>query len=126
MLPLLIDEGLPDQVATALAALGLDVLAVGQDDAPPKRSDDEVNVAWCKERGAVLVTNDRGRKEPIILESLRTHHVGAIFVYKDLRAAPAHHLARALLRAEQGIVDHTARRKLLHHRLMPTGRLDSR
>ena len=100
MLPILIDEGLPEQVAAALRCLSLDVQAVGDAGAPPKESEDDVNVEWCKARAAVLVTNDRGRKERIILRLLSQHHVGAIFVYKDLRAAPPQALARALLNAE--------------------------
>lgn len=126
MLPLLIDEGLPPQVAHALAALELPVHAVGDQGAPPKGSPDDVNVKWCQEHGAVLITNDWGRKDKIILDLLAQHRVHAIFVYDDLRAAPPHHLARAVLRAEERIEQIASSRKMIHHKLKSTGYLDKR
>lgn len=127
MLPLLLDEGLPHRVASALSQLGWDVRAVGHDDAPPRSSSDEVNCRWCADRGAILVTNDRGRKDRVILDLLAQHHVHALFIHDDLRAAELHDLARALLNAEKALVDRASRpRGLIHHRLMPTGRINPR
>lgn len=128
MLPLLIDEGLPGQAAAAaLRELGLKAHAVGDAGAPPKRSSDEVNVAWCADREAVLVTHDRGRKDRVILRLLAQHHVHAVFVYRDLRVAPPHEFARALLNAESEMEALAGRRRgLLHHRLRPSGHLAKR
>lgn len=127
MLPLLLDEGLPASVALALSTLGWDVKAVGMPDAPSKGSGDEINCAWCAERDAVLVTHDRGRKDKTILNALAEHHVHAVFVYAELRAGPAHNLARALLVAESAMDDlATRQRGLLQHRLKPTGKLEPR
>jgi hypothetical protein len=77
------------------------------------------------QNGAVLVTNDRGRKERVILRLLAQHQVHALFVYNDLRAAPPHKLLYALLAAEVRM-DEQAGRGLLHHKLKPTGRLERR
>ena len=124
MLPLLIDEGLPaSDVATALRDVRLSAAAVGE--VTPRQSDDQTNVAWCAQNGAVLVTNDRGRKERVILRLLAQHQVHALFVYNDLRAAPPHKLLYALLAAEVRM-DEQAGRGLLHHKLKPTGRLERR
>jgi len=124
MLPVLIDEGLPASVAEALRALSLRAWAVGDDNAPPRNSADDLNVAWCARQEAVMVTNDRGRRERVILPLLASHRVHAIFVYKDLRAEPSHKLARALLCAEEGMHDLAARRKgLISHKLTPGGKL---
>ena len=125
MLPLLFDEGLPDAVASALSALELEADAVGLPGAPPRGSLDEINCAWCQEHGAVLVTNDRGRKDRAILDALATQHVHAIFVHQDLQSAPSHHLARALLKSEDQM-DTIARRHLLRHRLRIGGGLEKR
>ena len=100
MLALLLDEGLPPQVARAFAILGLEARAVGDAEAPPRSSTDDVNCAWCRENGAVLVTNDRGKKDKAIHDLLAQHRVHAIFVHNDLRDGPEHLLALALLRAE--------------------------
>lgn len=124
MQPLLIDEGLPAFVATALAALGLTANAVGHPGAPPKGSGDDANCEWCKQNSdAVLVTNDRGKTDNVILDLLAQHRVHAIFVYNDLRNAPAHHLARALLRSENQMDDLVARDKLIRRGLRPGGGL---
>jgi len=124
MLPLLIDEGLPaSDVATALRAVRLEAAAVGE--VTPRQSDDQTNVTWCAENGAALVTNDRGRKERVVLRLLAQHRVHALFVYNDLRAAPPHKLLYALLAAEQRM-DDAVGRGLLHHKLKPTGRLEPR
>ena len=128
MRPLLIDEGLPSSVARALRELELPVWAVGEVDegAPPRESDDEENCQWCANRGAVMITNDRGRENPIILRALQAHRVPAVFVYKDLRTAPPHRLASALLRAEAAIDDFAGSRSPEPRRLYPNGRLKRR
>jgi predicted nuclease of predicted toxin-antitoxin system len=123
---LLIDEGLPASVARALSALGLPVHAIGGEGAPPRGRVDEANCEWCARHDAVLVTNDRGRKDPAILAALSRHHVSALFVHNDLRSAPEHHLALALLRAEAAIDDLAGRREPLRGRLLPNGKVDRR
>jgi len=95
--PLLIDEGLPASVATALAALELSAHAVGQPGAPGRQSPDEINCQWCQRNGAVLVTQDRGKRDKTIFSFLATYRVHAIFVHDELRTKPAHILAKALL-----------------------------
>jgi hypothetical protein len=126
MLPLLIDEGLPARVAEALRAVEVDALAIGDVGAPAKESPDETNVAWCAKEHRVLVTNDRGKKDRVILGLLNQHHVHALFVYKDLRAAPPHHLLRALLCAESALDQAAGNRGLISARLKPTGKIDLR
>lgn len=126
MRPLLLDEGLPATVANALRLLELDVWSIGSGGAPPTGSDDETNCEWCASRDAVLVTNDRGKKDPAISHALGRHRVGALFVHNDLRHAAPHELARALLVAEHRIDELSAGRKLLRHRLKPNGRLEKR
>jgi predicted nuclease of predicted toxin-antitoxin system len=123
--PLLLDEGLPATVAEALATLGLDTLAVGHPGAPPRGSSDATNCAWCRERSAVLVTNDRGKSDKTIFDHLAQFHVHAIFVHNDLRFADDHVLARALLTAESKI-DHIAAKQLLRHRLRIGGGIEKR
>jgi hypothetical protein len=125
MLPLLFDEGLPPQVAVAFSALQLEARAVGQPEAPPRGSGDDVNCAWCKGTNSVLVTNDRGKKDKTIHDLLAQHHVHAIFVHNDLRNGPEHHLARSLLVAEADM-EVRASQSLLHHRLRIGGGLEKR
>jgi hypothetical protein len=74
----------------------------------------------------LLVTNDRGKKDRVILGLLNQHHVHALFVYDDLRAAPPHHLLRALLSAEAALDQAAGHRGLIAARLKPTGRIESR
>lgn len=127
MLPILLDEGLPWQVAEAFRQLGLDAHAVGHGDAPKRGSGDAVNVRLCAQRGGVLVTNDRGKKDRTIFDHLATHRAHAIFVHNDLRSAPHHHLARALLIAETDMDRiYSLSAGLIRHRLKPTGRLEKR
>jgi hypothetical protein len=127
VLPLLIDEGLPPAVAKALRCVDLAAWAIGDDGAPPRGAVDEVNCQWCKDKGAVLVTNDRGRKDPTIFDSIAQHRVHAIFVHNDLRKCPPHHLLRAVLRAEQYMEELAARRRgLIAHRLTSNGGLQKR
>lgn len=127
MVPLLLDEGVPASIAQALRLLDLDVLAIGDDGAPARGSLDHENIAWCAARGAVLVTNDRGKKDKTIFDALAQYRVHALFVYKDLLAGEPHRLARALLEAEDKIGTEVAKKKgLLRHRLRPRGGIDSR
>jgi Domain of unknown function (DUF5615) len=121
MRPLLIDEGLPHCIAAALRALELSAHAIGDDGAPPRQSDDEQNCEWCKEHGAVLVTNDRGKENPVIRKALRKHGVAALFVYRDLRGAPPHRLAFALLKAEPAIDDLAKKKSPEPRRLHASG-----
>jgi hypothetical protein len=100
-------------------------MAVGQAGAPPRASGDEVNCAWCKEHGAVLVTNDRGKADKEIHKLLAQHHVHAVFVTNELRDGPEHLLALALLKSEHKM-DQVATRRLLHHRLRYGGGLEKR
>ena len=123
MKPLLFDEGLPCQVAVALAALGWTAHAVKQQGAPAEGSTDETNCAWCKANGdAVLVTNDFGKKEKNIHTALAQHQTHAIFVPNSLRDGAARKLAIAVLLAEHKIDQYSAR-GLLHHRLRGSGNL---
>jgi hypothetical protein len=88
VLPLLFDEGLPPAVAEALRCLDLAAWAIGEDGAPGRSTSDEINCQWCESEGAVLVTNDRGKKDRTIFDSIAQHHVHAIFVHNDLRTRP--------------------------------------
>lgn len=127
MVPLLLDEGVPPSIARAFRELELEVFAVGEEGAPPRRSPDGDNVKWCADRGAVLVTNDRGKKDRAILDALAQHRVHALFVHEDLTAGPPHILASALLKAEskiEAVVRKT--RGLLRHRLRPGGGIEAR
>lgn len=126
MLPILLDAGLPPAVAAAFRLLGLDARAVGDSDAPAQDSEDDINCAWCAQHGAVLITNDRGKKDRTILDTLAQHRVHAVFVYADLRSAPAHELARALLHAQAKMDAIAAGKKMIRHRLRPGGGLDKR
>ncbi|MFA9271260.1 MAG: DUF5615 family PIN-like protein [Baekduiaceae bacterium] len=127
MLPLLLDEGLSPHAAAAMRAVNLDVRAVGDEGAPPKGSLDSANCAWCAEHGAVLVTNDRGKKDRTIFDSLAQHNVHAIFAHNDVRKLPPHRLVRALLNAEERIDDFGTRKSgPIRRRLTPSGRLESR
>ena len=129
MQPLLFDQGLPWQVAAALRAVDIAAYTVGDDegDVPGAGSADDVNIAWCAARGAILVTNDRGKKDKTIFDHLATHHVHAIFVHDDLRSADPHRLLRAILLAEEEI-DQLVRRPrgLIQRRLRPSGKLEKR
>jgi hypothetical protein len=90
-------------------------------------STDDENCQWCAEHHAVVVTTDRGRKDRAILDALAREHVHAIFLYKELRTAPPHHVVRALLSAEAAIDDQVSRpRGLLRHRLSVRGHLEKR
>jgi len=123
----LLDEGVPPVIAAALRTLELTAHAVGEADAPPRKSTDHVNAAWCAKHGAVLVTNDRGKKDRAIFDALAQHHVHALFVHDELLAALPHQLMHALLAAEHKIDASCARKKgLLRARLRPRGGLERR
>ncbi len=109
-----------------LAALELSAHAVGQPGAPAKQSPDETNCQWCQRNGAVLVTQDRGKKDKTIFSLLATYHVDAIFVHDELRNAPPHILAKALLRAEGEMDQLAGGRSLIQRRLRPSGKLEKR
>lgn len=106
--------------------MGLPANAVGLPGAPPDGSSDEVNCRWCQQHEAVLVTHDRGKGDKEILNMLAQHRVHAIFVYSDLRSAEPYQFARAILNAEAKMDTIVAGRRLLHHRLKRTGRLEAR
>lgn len=122
---LLLDQGLPGgtSLASALAALGLEVHAVGSPGAPALGSSDEVNCKWCSTKGAILVTHDRGRKNREIHGLLDQHSVDCITVLRELRRSPPHHLARALLNAEGKMDQIVEGRRRLRHQLRPGGGL---
>jgi len=122
--PLLLDEGLPHQVAKAFGSLGLSAHSIGDGVAPPFQSSDTTNCEWCASRGALLVTNDRGKNDSEIRVALAATGIDAIFVFDDLRSAPRHELARALLQAEQRIADLGQGKKPIRCRLKPSGRLE--
>jgi hypothetical protein len=58
----------------------------------------------------------------VILQALAQHRVRALFVYPDLRSAPPHRLALALLKAEEAIEAMASRSHPTPHRLLQTGR----
>lgn len=123
----LIDEGLPAKVAEALALLDWPANAIGDGSAPQRGSTDKANIKWCAERRAVLVTNDHGKKDRTILDHLNAQHVHAVFIPSTLRSAEPYVLARALLGAAEALGDHiTRQRRLLRHRLRPSGKLEPR
>ncbi len=127
MRPLLLDVGLPHQVAQALSTIGWPADAVGQPGAPASNSSDAGNCQWCKQNGnAVLVTNDRGKKDKTIFDHLAQHQVDAIFVHNDLRFAPTRKLAKALLNCEGKLDQLTAGKGSIRHRLRPGGGLEKR
>ncbi len=72
------------------------------------------------------MTSDRGKKNREILDLLSRYEVHATFVHNDLRHAPAHELARAVLNAEGKIDQVAAGRDRLRHRLRPKGGLEKR
>lgn len=125
---LLFDQGLPGgtKMGTALRTLGLEAYVVGESDAPPNGSSDDQNCRWCSERGAILVTHDRGKKDREIVDVLNRHQVGVILILKNLRTQPPHHLARAVLSAEGKLDQLATGRRPLHHVLRPTGNLAPR
>lgn len=127
-IPLLFDEGW-GQVAGALRAVGVDAHAVGDDGFELETGgDDEDNVSWCAERGGLLITHDRGKKEPEIRRHLREYRVHVLFLLKDLRQAPQKQTLRALLIGEHKIAAEIARcekrRHLMAARLRQGGGLE--
>jgi hypothetical protein len=125
--PLLLDEGLYPQVAAALTLVEWTAHAVGGDDAPPRESGDDINVAWCRDTGnAVLVTNDRGRRDRQIHNLLAQARVHAIFVNNVLRNGDPHRLLYAILKSEAKMDEVIGHGGLLHHHLRVGGGLDPR
>jgi len=104
----------------------LDARAVGEDGAPARKSTDETNCRWCHERGAVLMTHDRGKKDRTILDHLNQHQVHAIFLHDDLRTASTHEAVRAVLNSESHMDQLAAGRYLIRRRLKLSGRLEKR
>jgi uncharacterized protein with PIN domain len=125
MLPLLFDEGLPGlPVARAFRELGLEAHSIGEEGAPPRKSSDKENCQWCAEHRAVLVTNDRGKRDRTILDHLAQEHVHAIFVHDDLKSAPEHIFAGALLKAESKLEHYASGKGLVRRRLRINGGLE--
>jgi predicted nuclease of predicted toxin-antitoxin system len=125
--PLLVDQGLPPCVADALSRLSIDAHAVGGPAPAPPKGDgdggDDVNVDWCRTRDAILVTNDRGKKDKVIIDLLAERHVHAIFVGKELRDGPARDLAAAVLNAERETERILGHGQLIKHHLSRSGKL---
>lgn len=125
MEPIVFDEGAFSTLAEPMRQLGLQAWTPGDPGAPPRQSEDEENCRWCAEQGAVLVTTDRGKKDPAIHEAIAKYaEVGVIFMHKDLRTLPRHRVLYALLRAEEAIEEATKQRKRMLRRLRPNGRLE--
>jgi hypothetical protein len=113
-------------VAAAFRVLGLTAHAVGDPGAPERQSTDKANCEWCRANQAILITNDRGKKDKTILDHLAELEVDAIFVYNDLRFAPDHQLARAVLSSEKQMDEIASGRSRLRHRLRAGGGLAKR
>jgi hypothetical protein len=126
--PTLFDEGLPGRaVVESFTAIDLTANAVGLPGAPPRNSTDEDNCVWCKQNDdAILVTNDRGKRDKEIFKLLAQYRVQALFVHNDLRDGPVHKLVRALLVAETNIDAVIDGGKLLNHRLRVGGGIEKR
>jgi hypothetical protein len=82
---------------------------MGDGEAPPIQSSDEDNIRWCAEKAAVLVTNDRGKKDRTIGNHLASHHDHVIFDHDDLRSGDPHLVLLAVLLAENDIDLHVNR-----------------
>jgi hypothetical protein len=61
--------------------------AIGDGTAPPRRSSDADNVAWCLANDCALVTIDRGRKNREIRQLL-ARHTSLSLVLVDRRMGP--------------------------------------
>src|SRR5205085_1055913 len=83
----LFDENLPWYIAEGLFVCGLATYAVGNDPAPPQRSSDATNVAWCLENECALVSIDRGNKDREIRDLLAAH-TNLSLVLVDRRIGP--------------------------------------
>jgi predicted nuclease of predicted toxin-antitoxin system len=81
---LLFDENLSHRVACALAPFGYEVIAVGMEGAPPRGSPDSALIDWCVERGYILVTADRGRKDRAIITALAARGADVLFVWAGI------------------------------------------
>lgn len=123
MHPLLFDECVPPQVADALRNVDFETFSIGDDHAPERGATDEENVRWCRERGAVLITKDWGRKNKVILDLLASHQVHAIFVPESLNKRPGKQLLRALLSCEEQLESLLSGKKTVRHRVNKSGTL---
>jgi hypothetical protein len=65
----------------------LTIYAIGDGTAPPRRSSDADNVAWCLANRCALVTIDRGKKNREIKELL-ARHTNLSLVLVDRRLPP--------------------------------------
>ena len=83
----LFDENLPAQIAEGLRVCGLDTYAIGDGVAPPRRSSDADNVAWCLANRCALVTHDRGKKNREI-KDLLAKYTNLSLVLIDRRLSP--------------------------------------
>jgi predicted nuclease of predicted toxin-antitoxin system len=81
---LLFDENLSHHVAKALAPFDFPVTAVGLDGAPPFGAKDEAVIEWCVAHEAILVTTDRGRKDPAILVAIAARGAHVLFVWDGI------------------------------------------
>lgn len=102
---LFIDEQLPPGAAVALAAMKMRASTNGDPGCPARHagaSDAEV-VAWCLANDAVLVTADRGRGSPEMIELLRKHQVPVVIVKPP--GCTARELVGALMKRWDQIAD---------------------
>jgi hypothetical protein len=76
----LLDENLPAVVGRALRSVGYEYDVIGDSPAPPKQSSDSAIARWCYENDAVLVTSDRGRKNPEIIAALGAFAICVVFL----------------------------------------------
>ena len=110
-------------VPTALSTLSWSATGVGSPGAPASGGDDETNCLWCQEKGAILVTHDRGKTDREILKTLDQLQVGVILVLRDLRPLPAYRLALALLQSVGSLEKILKGPHQVRHQLRKTGNL---
>lgn len=114
------DENLPAQVAQGLTLCTYRVHAVGDPGAPPRESTDEQVVQWCIDRRAVLITLDRGRKNPEMLALIRARNVRVILAP---RGTAARDVVRLFANRHDRIEDDARRGRACRYRLGSGGRL---
>lgn len=83
----LLDENLPPAYSDGLQLLGFDVLAIDRGLAPRKGASDEEVIEWCIAEERVLVTRDRGRKNPEMLRLLARTYVSALMLMQSMSNA---------------------------------------
>ena len=86
----------------------------------PARASDEEVVQWCIDRRAVLITLDRGRKNPEMLELIRARNVRVILAP---RGTSARDIVRLFALRHDRIEDDARRGRACRYRLGPGGRL---